>query len=1150
MNIITKKVVAVGVSCALSFSLVSSLKVEANTKSITAKLHSLSKNYQTPKIEKTANYSEDTIIVKYSSPLSTSDHRKAGGTVVNQISGLKYVAIKVNNKKKLQQTIQNYQKNSKVVSVGLSPKYKSTGTIDPKISEQYMHNLLKTSNAQKLAGKNQVKVAVIDTGIDRNHPELKGSILSSTNTINPMNPTTADIHGTHVAGIIAAKKDNGIGGYGLNPNAKILSYDVFDGDQFTLDYTIANAILKAVDQGANVINMSLGGGVPSSVLEAAVEKAISSGVVVVAAAGNQGSDMPVYPAKYEGVISVGSVNSDKKLSEFSSYGASTDVVAPGDSVYAPYYDTQKGSSFAKLSGTSMASPVVAGTVALLLSKHPNLKPVEVEYILEKTAKDLGAKGFDHKYGNGLIDPVAVMKYDVKKIPSLVKETWGEKEILKNAEQLTVPAQVKHSFTKPSEQKWVKIPVEKGEYIQTSLVSAAQYDYKMSIHFYGNGQKQLTDVNDVTEGKTEGKLIQAPFSGTVAIGVKDVNGSFDVSGQKQSTFTLQVDKIAQLPKDESTLEKPIKIEKWPFNQEKLYMTGENGDDDYFHFTSKEAQFMKFEVTGIPGVDLSASVYNKEQLFPAPSEEAGIELPAEEMPALYTSNANGFGEGETLSFQTEPDKEYYLKVTNKSSLFNGNILQMLFSLMGGIKESKPAESALPYSVSLVGKTIPEDEDNYTSMKESSGISQLFTNITLNEESGQNEKTQNAQPQDDSEQIALLESVALPYELGGTIQGYLQNTMDDDWYKLDSSSAGIYQFQLPTPTENVPIVEMYEVVKEEDGNGKTQQILSNISSNVDWFSEEWIKGEFVASLKANKTYYLAIKPNYDTFQIPYDGYKVTSKLIVENPADSYEENDRPEQAKKLPDTGVTANFSTANDIDMYYFTAKENAVYGGKFSRTPLTSSLKAKYPKELLSPYYGYMEITEDINKNHKIDEEEMEYKSYLLKNTEDGTTTGSFAAKKGKSYFVTVTSFVQSASGLSLWPYQLKLDSVNKKDEDANSKVKNNKPSKPIKLQKKSNKLYTSQAYFNSGYENGDEDWFIYEPKKTEQVTLTLDTSQELDGAIEVYRNGKRVAKSDIYGKGDKEILFLKMTKGTYYVKVRDSEGHASIDPYTLSLKVK
>ena len=296
----------------------------------------------------------------------------------------------------------------------------------------------------------------------------------------------------------------------------------------------------------------------------------------------------------------------------------------------------------------MASPAVAGAAALLLTKYPKLTPAQVEYILEKTASDLGVKGFDQKYGNGLINPLAAMKFDVKKIPSLVTEKWDKQEIIKKAQGITLPGEVKHSFTKPSEQKWVKFSVEEGEYIQASLVSSSQYDYKMSIHFYGENGEELIDVNDVKEGKTEAKLIQAPFSGTVAIGVKDVNGSYDDSINKQSSFTLKVEKVSPLPEDESTLESPVKIKSLPFNQENLYITGEKGDSDYFHFTSKEAQFIKFDVTGIPGVDISAGVYDKDQLFPPAVEGEETPLPIElpegeeipqpdpdEMPPLYYS-----------------------------------------------------------------------------------------------------------------------------------------------------------------------------------------------------------------------------------------------------------------------------------------------------------------------------------------------------------------------------------------------------------------------------------------------------------------------------------------------------------------------------------
>lgn len=1157
---------ALGVSCALAISPFTSLTVKASTKSVSANLQSVNQLSNISKQEVDNKFSEDTIIIKYSRALSLSDHQRAGGIVVQQVSGLNYVAVKVKNKSKLQQTIQKYQKNSKVVSVNLSPIYKHTGTIDPKSNEQYVHNLLKTKEAQKLAGKNQVKIAVIDQGIDRNHPELKGSIIASTNVIDPMNPTVADFHGTHVAGIIAAKKDNGIGGYGLNPNAKILSYDVFGGGGFTFDYVIANAILKAVDQGAKVINMSLGSTMPSVVLQEAVEKAIDSGVVVVAAAGNDGMDLASYPASYEGVISVGSVNNEQKLSTFSTYGASTDVVAPGEDIYAPIYDALKGSTFERLSGTSMASPAVAGAATLLLTKYPKLTPAEVEYILEKTATDLGTKGFDTKYGNGLIDPLAAMKFNVNKIPSLVKKTWDKKEIISSAEVIVAPATVNSSLTKPFEQKWVKLAVKKGEYIQASLSSvASQYDYKMSVHFYGDNEQQLTDVNEVKEGKTEAKLIQAPFSGTVAIGVKDVNGNYVDTKNSQSTFTLQVDKLASMPADESTVEAPIEIATWPFSQSDLYITGEEGDNDFFHFTSKEAQLLKFDVTGIPGVNISASVYEKDQLFPPVGEEgtdySTIDVPTEtgdmkegeepkqpsidDIPALYTSNLGGVGEGETLSFQVDPEKEYYLKVTNKQSSYDYSIEDLLKSLTSSYaaedEDEAPVYSALPYTVQLQGKTIPEDEDNYMG-----GMSS-----TTDEQSS---KSSELSTKGDAERIAELETVALPYTIGTNVQGYLQTTIDQDWYKVSPiTTTGIYQFDLPTPTTNLPLVELYEIVETEEEDGTISQYLTYVTSNMAMNSYNWNEpyaNTFKTGLKANKSYFLAVNPNYMTGQVPYDGYEIQSKLLVGNTGDAYEDNDKPEQAQNFPAKGVKANFSTTNDVDTYYFTAQQNGTFGVKFARTKLTTALQSKYTKELLSPFYAYMVISEDVNKNRKAEEQDNERSMYLLNVMQDGTTTGSFEAKKGQAYFVTVIGLVDSITGLSLWPYQLNIDAVNKKDEDASSKVTNNKPSKPLALQKKTSKLYSATASLNAGYQSGDTDWFVYKPTKTEQATIKLDTGTGIDGVIEVYKNGKKVAKSDYYGKNDPEIFNIKLTKGTYYFKIRDAKGYTSFNPYTLSVNLK
>ncbi|MFC0475549.1 S8 family serine peptidase [Robertmurraya beringensis] len=501
--------------------------------------------------------SEDTLVIKMNKLLTSAQHKAAGATLLKQFSDLKYAVVKVTNKKDLNKVIRNYQKLNEVKSVSPSVFYKPLG-IDPKASSQYQNSLLQLEKAQKLAGKNAVTVAVIDQGVDSKHPDLKGRLLSSYNTVNPMNPGSPDYHGTHVSGIIAANKGNGIGGYGVNPNAKILPIDVFDRGWGASDYAIANGILYAVEKGAKVINMSLGGSMKSPLIEEALQKAAEKNVVVIAAAGNTGDDTISYPAAYEGVISVGSVNSDKKLSYFSSYGPSVDVVAPGEDIYSTMYDYEKKSTFVKMSGTSMATPMVSGIASLLLSKNPNLTPAQIEYILEETAEDLGAIGFDVKYANGLVNPVLAMQYDVKKLPTLLtKKLTVEEMIVKAAPvKLTEPVELEGQITMPYQEYLYKVDVEKGDNLQFVLDGASQFDYKLSLYLETKDGKHSEEINAVQEGKQEGKLFQAPFSGTLVFSVKDVNGSYDKSALKSSEFTLNVSKQIELPADHSDLLKPL------------------------------------------------------------------------------------------------------------------------------------------------------------------------------------------------------------------------------------------------------------------------------------------------------------------------------------------------------------------------------------------------------------------------------------------------------------------------------------------------------------------------------------------------------------------------------------------------------------------
>lgn len=205
---------------------------------------------------------------------------------------------------------------------------------------------------------------------------------------NDNNPMDEEGHGTHVAGTIAAE-NNGTGATGVAYNARIMPVRVLgpNGGSYS---DVADGIRYAVNNGANVINLSLGGNSSSDVVRDAIQYAAEQGVVVVMAAGNSGGSSPHYPA-YEATdwgIAVGAVNSSKQMASWSNRAgipALDYVVAPGVGVYS----TIPGNTYATYSGTSMATPHVAGVAALILSANPNLTAAEVESILTQTANPTG-----------------------------------------------------------------------------------------------------------------------------------------------------------------------------------------------------------------------------------------------------------------------------------------------------------------------------------------------------------------------------------------------------------------------------------------------------------------------------------------------------------------------------------------------------------------------------------------------------------------------------------------------------------------------------------------------------------------------------------------------------------------------------------------
>ncbi|MBT2643594.1 S8 family serine peptidase [Bacillus sp. ISL-41] len=1129
--------------------------------------------------EQKSPFSEDTLVVKYQKPLSATEHQRLGGTLVRQVSGLNYAIVKVKDKKNLHKVIGNYQKAGKVTSVSPSVLYRQLGIKDPKVGEQYHQAMLQLEKAQKLAGKNKVKVAVIDTGIDRNHPDLKGKILSSVNTVNPISPGVADSHGTHVSGIIAAKKDNGIGGHGVNPDADILSIDVFDRGWGASDYAIAEGILEAVKGGAKVINMSLGGPMPSPVIEEAVKYALEKNVVVVAAAGNSADDWKNYPAGYEGVISVGSVNKDKKLSYYSSFGPSVDIVAPGEEVYSTIYEPEKLSSFRKMSGTSMASPVVAGAASLLLSKYPYLTPAQVEYILEHSADDLGEKGFDVKFGNGLLNPVKALEFDIKKVPSFVKREQTDQQILRNSKMIAVtkPVEINEALTKPFEEKWVKFSVKKGDNIQAILEGTPVNDYKMMIRFIAGGETLLSeDVNKVGEGKAEAKLVEAPANGMLLIGVKDVNGNYDDSSVKLSQYSLVIDRKAAAPEDESSLENPIAIESIPYDgsESPLTFTGNEGDDDYFTFSVAERQVVKLDVSAVPGVNSAISVYPLEMLMPMPGEEmpgeedpdqgkysAAHEGHEEEIDPWHYSNFGGISEGETLTFQAEPGMAYAVKVSNKPSNYYG-MYEYYYGFDMFMESSDPESSMVPYTFNISGKVMPADEDNLPYPEEmyypeepieegeAEGTIESQRNLFKQAAAVQKEGSVKV-AHDDGEQefINMILENAREYKTDGKGKGYLSSFEDEDFFKMTPKETGVYEFNFDEQG-NIPWFEIYKIEVEEMEDGQEVTWLNYVGTNMAWdMMGETLNPKVYTGLEKGEQYLIRIGNDYMRNQISFDEYSFTSKLLTTAAEDKYEDNDKLEDVKNIPGSVVVGNFGMPNDQDVFYLESKADQVYGVTLENGKLTKDLK-NLPKEIVSPFYGFIQVVEDKNKNRKLDEEEYSLVQYIEKGVVNGYTFGSFKAKKDSNYIIVAAGWPDSSTPLTLMPYKLTVAAVNAKDEDAGNKVTNNIASKPIEMKRMTADMWESTGHFNSGHAFGDEDWYTFTVGRTVSGVIKLETSFESDGKIELYQNGKLIHSADYYAEGDAEVMPVTLKRGTYQVKITDFHGGSTLQPYKLKVYVK
>jgi subtilisin len=264
-----------------------------------------------------------------------------------------------------------------------------------------------------------IVVAVLDTGLWK-HKDLPGPVFQG-NFTNSDSVFDRQGHGTHVAGTIGARLD-GAGVVGWAPGCSLAGIKVLGDDGSGTDAGIAAGIRFAAEKGADIINMSLGGGFAPGIA-AACQEVIQQGVFVICAAGNEGlwgENTVGWPAKLPETIAIASYKKDGSISDFSSRGAEVDIAFPGDDILSTWI----GDEFRSISGTSMASPACAGVTALMLASHRKAEaenrlktPIrnnrQLREHLTKSAQDMGDEGFDHAFGWGIPDYAEIIDHEIK-----------------------------------------------------------------------------------------------------------------------------------------------------------------------------------------------------------------------------------------------------------------------------------------------------------------------------------------------------------------------------------------------------------------------------------------------------------------------------------------------------------------------------------------------------------------------------------------------------------------------------------------------------------------------------------------------------------------------------------------------------------------
>ena len=444
------------------------------------------------------------------------------------LSRLGYVKVRIRDGRNVPDVVKEIRKEH-IIKVP-EPNYIATPlTItDPLFSQQwYVPETRFDATWSMLKHTDTVAVAIIDTGVNGKHPDLKERVLKGYDFVNDKDDAGDDHgHGTFVAGIIAASA-NEIGIRGLYDHARILPLKAIDNQGLGTYEDVARGMVYAADAGARIINLSIGGNAYSYLLQDAVDYALEKGCILVAAGGNDGIEQQIYPAAYPEVIGVSALSYDGQIWSGSNSGKHVDVAAPGVGILS----TGPGEDYVYATGTSAAASMVSALAAMLVSERSDLSSSVIEQLILQAAKDLGEKGRDPIYGSGEIDAQRALAQDVRPFHDVaVRSVHVEPMVFEKGKPTYIVATIENTGTYKSENcdvaLYEMIGEEKKQIVRQQGVNVID---KTRVIFEWKIQESKENVNFEVMIVSEKDADNSNNAEPISLKIEAINGLYILHG---------------------------------------------------------------------------------------------------------------------------------------------------------------------------------------------------------------------------------------------------------------------------------------------------------------------------------------------------------------------------------------------------------------------------------------------------------------------------------------------------------------------------------------------------------------------------------------------------------------------------------------------